>query len=136
MKNTLIITWFTLREAMARKVFIFFLVISSIVLLITALIFSMMETGKIIADLSKAAPNIDISMIVSKIELMIVSPLAGLCLLLAIFASASFIPIMLEKGNIDLLLSKPVSRSQLIWGKFWGGLLVVFPISSEVFGTA
>ncbi len=126
MKNTLIITWFTLREAMARKVFIFFLVISSIVLLITALIFSMMETGKIIAGLSKAAPNIDISMIVSKIELMIVSPLAGLCLLLAIFASASFIPIMLEKGNIDLLLSKPVSRSQLIWGKFWGGLLVVF----------
>ncbi len=126
MKNTFIMTWFTLREAMARKVFIFFLVISAIVLLITGLVLSMIDTEKILTGLTKGAVNIDMSMIVSKIELMIVSPLAGLCLLLAIFASASFIPIMLEKGNIDLLLSKPVSRSQLIWGKFWGGLMVVF----------
>ncbi len=126
MKNTLIMTWYTLREAMARKVFIFFIVISAIVLLITGLVFSMTATEKIVTGFSKNLPNIDISMIVSKLELLIVTPLAGLCLILAIFASASFIPIMLEKGNIDLLLSKPVSRSQLIWGKFWGGLLVVF----------
>jgi ABC-type transport system involved in multi-copper enzyme maturation permease subunit len=33
---------------------------------------------------------------------------------------------MLEKGNIDLLLSKPISRAQLLLGKFLGGLLVVF----------
>jgi ABC-type transport system involved in multi-copper enzyme maturation permease subunit len=32
---------------------------------------------------------------------------------------------MLEKGNIDLLLSKPVSRTQLLIGKFSGGILVV-----------
>ncbi len=126
MKNTLIITWYTLREAMARKVFIFFLVISSIVILITGLVFSVTATEQIMTGFGKNLPNVDISMIVSKLEIIIVSPLAGLCLLLAIFASASFIPIMLEKGNIDLLLSKPVSRSQLIWGKFWGGLLVVF----------
>jgi ABC-type transport system involved in multi-copper enzyme maturation permease subunit len=33
---------------------------------------------------------------------------------------------MLEKGNIDLLLSKPVSRTELLLGKYLGGLLVVF----------
>jgi ABC-type transport system involved in multi-copper enzyme maturation permease subunit len=32
---------------------------------------------------------------------------------------------MLEKGSIDLLLSKPVSRSQIILGKFFGGSLMV-----------
>ena len=35
-------------------------------------------------------------------------------------------PIMLEKGNIDLLLSKPMSRTQLLLGKYLGGILVVF----------
>jgi ABC-type transport system involved in multi-copper enzyme maturation permease subunit len=33
---------------------------------------------------------------------------------------------MLEKGNIDLLLSKPISRTQLLFGKYLGGTLVVF----------
>ena len=33
---------------------------------------------------------------------------------------------MMEKGNIDLLLSKPISRDQLLLGKFFGGILVVF----------
>ena len=33
--------------------------------------------------------------------------------------------ILLEKGNIDLLLSKPVTRTQLLLGKFLGSLLIV-----------
>ena len=33
---------------------------------------------------------------------------------------------MLEKGNIDLLLSKPISRTQLLLGKYVGATLVVF----------
>jgi ABC-type transport system involved in multi-copper enzyme maturation permease subunit len=33
---------------------------------------------------------------------------------------------MLEKGNIDILLSKPVSRSKIILGKFSGGVILIF----------
>lgn len=62
---------------------------------------------------------------ITMIEMVIITPLASLCLLLAIFSSSSFVPVMLEKGNIDLLLSKPVSRDQLLWGKYIGGILVV-----------
>ena len=126
MKNTLIMTWYTLREALARKVFISFLIISSIALLIMILVFSLTDTASIISGFNKSNQNFPIHQIISGLELLIVTPLSGLCLLLAIFSSASFIPVMLEKGNIDLLISKPVSRSQLIWGKFWGGILVVF----------
>ena len=126
MKNTLIMTWFTLREAMARKVFIAFFIISCIALLIMILVFSLTGTTSIISGFSKSNQNIPVHQITSGLELLIVTPLSGLCLLLAIFSSASFVPVMLEKGNIDLLISKPVSRSQLIWGKFWGGILVVF----------
>ena len=64
--------------------------------------------------------------VITKIQLMITAPLSNLCLLLAIFASSSFVPLMLEKGNIDLLLSKPISRTQLLLGKYFGGILVVF----------
>ena len=33
---------------------------------------------------------------------------------------------MLEKGSVDLILSKPVSRFDLIIGKYFGGIFMVF----------
>lgn len=126
MKNIFVVTWFTLREAFARKVFIFFLGISALVILAMAIIFSLINTEVILTGMSGGKDQLFIKDIVTALEIMIVTPLATLCLLLSIFSTASFITIMLEKGNIDLLLSKPVSRTQLLFGKYFGGLLVVF----------
>ncbi len=126
MKNIFIITWFTLREAMARKVFMFFAGVSIFVLLTSILVFSFVDTQSFISAMTQGRNDIVVREIISGLELLIISPLAGLCLLLAIFSSASFVPIMLEKGTIDLLLSKPISRPQLLLGKYLGGLLVVF----------
>lgn len=50
------------------------------------------------------------------------------CLLLVM--TASFIPAMLEKGNIDLLLSKPISRKKIILGKFISVVFLAFIIIS------
>lgn len=44
---------------------------------------------------------------------------------LAVFASAGLIPSVLEPGRIALLLSKPMSRSTLLVGRYAGNLLVV-----------
>jgi len=44
---------------------------------------------------------------------------------LATFASAGLIPSVLEAGRIALLLSKPISRTTLLLGRFTGNLLVV-----------
>jgi ABC-type transport system involved in multi-copper enzyme maturation permease subunit len=125
MKNIWILTIYTLKEAFARKVFIFFAIISFLLLIIMALIFSLVDTDSIIASFNLIEDKIDLSKAVTALELMFISPLAHLGLLLAIFSCSSFLPNMLESGNIDLLISKPVSRSQLIWGKYFGGLLVV-----------
>ncbi|HKB85633.1 MAG TPA: hypothetical protein VKD08_05665, partial [Ignavibacteriaceae bacterium] len=123
MKNIYLMTLFTLKEALARKVFLFFIGISALAIVITALIFSLVDTQSIITGIeTKTGNDFLIRNIVSTLEIMIISPLAGLGLLLAIFSSSSFVPNMLEKGNIDLLLSKPVSRQQLLWGKYAGGL--------------
>lgn len=44
---------------------------------------------------------------------------------LAVFASAGLIPSVLEPGRIELLLSKPVSRTHILLGRYAGNVLVV-----------
>ena len=46
-------------------------------------------------------------------------------LFLGIFATAGIVPSMMEKGTIDLLLSKPLPRWQLLWGRAAGGAIAV-----------
>lgn len=46
-------------------------------------------------------------------------------LFLGIFATAGIVPSMMEKGTIDLLLSKPLPRWKLLWGRAAGGVLAV-----------
>jgi ABC-type transport system involved in multi-copper enzyme maturation permease subunit len=46
-------------------------------------------------------------------------------LFLGIFATAGIVPSMMEKGTIDLLLSKPLPRWQLLWGRAAGGAVAV-----------
>jgi ABC-2 type transport system permease protein len=126
MRNTWILTLSTLREALSKKVFIFFMGISAIVLIIQIIIFSLINAGQLAKAAGPMGLLLPIHEVIAYYELMVVSPLAVLGLLLSIFSSSSFIPSMLEKGNIDLLLSKPVSRIELILGKYIGGVLVVF----------
>ncbi len=44
---------------------------------------------------------------------------------LSVFASAGLIPSVLEPGRIELLLSKPVSRTHILLGRFAGNVLVI-----------
>lgn len=44
---------------------------------------------------------------------------------LAVFASAGLMPSVLEAGRISLLLSKPLSRTMLLTGRFAGNFLIV-----------
>lgn len=45
--------------------------------------------------------------------------------LLAVFASAGLVPSVLEAGRISLLLSKPITRTKLLLGRYLGNLSVV-----------
>jgi ABC-type transport system involved in multi-copper enzyme maturation permease subunit len=44
---------------------------------------------------------------------------------LAVFASGGLVPTVLEPGRIELLLSKPVTRSHILLGRYLGNVLVV-----------
>ncbi len=127
MKNILNITNLTFREAFAKKIFIFFFVMSTIILLILTAIFSSTDASSFTGIMKVRGPNHQmVGSIVGAIKIILLTPLYGLGLFLSIFSASSFIPDMLEKGNIDLLLSKPISRAQIIIGKFLGGSIIVF----------
>jgi ABC-type transport system involved in multi-copper enzyme maturation permease subunit len=126
MNNIWITTWYTVREALARKVFLFFIGLSTLAIIISAIVVSVLSDAALQSSITVHDQNLMLDQIVTSIQLMIITPLISLGILLAIFSSASFVPHMLEKGNIDLHLSKPISRSQLLLGKYFGGLLVVF----------
>lgn len=51
---------------------------------------------------------------------------AAVALLISTIITAFFIPNMLRKGNIDLLISKPISRPTLLVYKYLGGLTFMF----------
>jgi len=51
---------------------------------------------------------------------------APLTMLLACVITAFYIPNMLRKGTIDLLLAKPITRFSLLWYKYLGGLTFMF----------
>ena len=69
------------------------------------------------------------------IEDQIINGLGGaVALLISVIITAFFIPNMLRKGSIDLLISKPIGRSQLLVYKYIGGLTFIFLLSAFTIG--
>lgn len=67
-----------------------------------------------------------VAVLVSAIEIILADWIAGVAgVIFALIVTASFIPDMLQKGRIDILLSKPIRRSTLLVYKYLGGLLYV-----------
>lgn len=120
------ITRYTLREALSKKVFISFFIISSLVLIGLLLFALLTDSPGISESINNSENKVPIEDIVMGLQLAFGLPIASLGLLLAIFACSGFISALFEKGNIDLFLSKPLERYELILGKYFGGLLMVF----------
>jgi len=59
---------------------------------------------------------------------------AGIALLVSVILTAFFVPNMLRKGSLDLLVSKPIGRTPLLLYKYVGGLTFIFLISAFTIG--
>lgn len=69
------------------------------------------------------------------IEDVVINRIGGtLILLLAMIITSSFIPNMLRKGSVDLLISKPIARPQLLVYKYLGGLTFVLLVTTALVG--
>jgi ABC-type transport system involved in multi-copper enzyme maturation permease subunit len=61
---------------------------------------------------------------------------AGIALIIGVVITAFFIPNMLRKGALDLLIAKPIGRTPLLIYKYIGGLTFVFVLSVAAIGGA
>ncbi len=131
MKNIFLISRFTFRESLSKKTFLTFFGLSSIILLILIGLIAAFGVDDLVNSFQgKQRINgelVDVKdFIVYRVKDFFIAPLYGVGLFFSIFSVSGLIPSMLEKGNIDVFLSKPISRGQLILGKFFGGIFIVF----------
>jgi ABC-2 type transport system permease protein len=117
----------TFREGIARKTIITFFIISTIFLLIgiAIAIFGNLPEITIPGDVPPKAKEEAGRMIVANLQAILAALANTAVIFLSIFATGSIIPNTMEKGTIDLLLSKPVSRTELLLGKMTGSVLIV-----------
>jgi ABC-type transport system involved in multi-copper enzyme maturation permease subunit len=121
----------TFREAKARKTLVGFFFLSCFLILITFLVFqnesvqnAMNESETLRPeDIAAAALN---TTVLDVMWMIIAWNLYVFALCLGIFASASFITSLMEKGTIDLMLSKPVPRWLYIMGRYTGASIIMF----------
>jgi ABC-2 type transport system permease protein len=122
----------TFREAFARKIFwgLFGLSILMILFFLFLLKIDIVEGGIATASLFGMGANrrmagVDVDRIVRGVYGGIATFLYTWGMFLAVFASAGLIPSVLEPGRIELLVSKPVSRTHILLGRYAGNVLVV-----------
>ena len=115
----------TLREAIAKKIFLGFFVISTIIILVFLLVVNV-DSVEGMVDVMETTGDDAVRQLVISSQVFLLDISYLLIITFCLISVSSFIPSMLEKGNIDLLLSKPISRAKIILGKFSGGVVLIF----------
>jgi ABC-2 type transport system permease protein len=108
----------TFREAIAKKIFIGYYVIYTIIILVFLFAINL-DTVEGVISLT------DVRQSVMSLQAIMTSVSYLLVLIFCIISSASFIPSMVDKGTIDLLLSKPLSRLKILLSKYLGAVIFV-----------
>ncbi len=109
----------TFREALAKKIFIGYYIFYAIVILIMVFLVNM-DSVEGVMSLT------DNKMLVQQVETGFLGISWSLIIFFSLISTASFIPSMLDKGTIDLLISKPISRPMILISKYIGAVLFVF----------
>lgn len=120
-----------MREAAARWTLLAYFFLSSIFIIIFAsainldIVDGTLAGAKLFGrDVNMSGPEISIERLVLGFETGFSAILYFLCTFLAIFATAHLVPRLQEKGTIDLYLSRPVSRFNLLMSRYIAGLIL------------
>jgi len=108
----------TFREALAKKIFIGYYIFYAIVVLL--MIFAVNQDA-----VSGMMSFADVKQAINSIQAGFITISFPLILFFSLISASSFIPSMVEKGTIDLLISKPISRFNILMAKYIGGILFV-----------
>ena len=129
LRATLALIHDTFREALARKIFwgLFGLSLLMVLFFLFLLKIDIVEGAVATVSLFGRTTNrmTDVDRLVRGVYGGIATFLYTWGMFLAVFASAGLIPSVMEPGRIELLVSKPVSRTHILLGRYAGNVLVV-----------
>jgi ABC-type transport system involved in multi-copper enzyme maturation permease subunit len=118
----------TFREAFARRIFWGFFGCCTALLLFLLFIMNIDVVQGAVATVTifgQTSPTRDVEDLVRRTQSVIAMVLYFAGMALAVFASAGLVSAVFEPGRIELLLSKPVSRTHLLLGRYIGNILVI-----------
>jgi len=125
----LAIVQLTFRESLAKKTFMGFLAISTFIclLFIFALNLDIVDGAQSSISLFglEAPELVELNKIILGVEAGVAILLFTGGIFMSLFATSNLIPALLQPGFIDLFISKPVSRTEIIAGRFIGSLAIV-----------
>lgn len=120
-----------MREAAARWTLLAYFTISTLFIIIFAFAVNLdivqgsLAGAKLFGnDVMRGPAAISLEQIVGFAESGIVGVLFVFWPFIAIFATAHLVPRMMEKGTVDLYLSRPVARVKLLMSRYVAGLLL------------
>jgi ABC-type transport system involved in multi-copper enzyme maturation permease subunit len=119
----------TFRESFAKKTFVAFLGISTLICLLFIFALNLDIVNGMQSSVSIFGNEIDKTFNLDKVVITIQSFIAVLLftggIFMSLFATSSLIPTLLQPGFIDLFISKPVSRTEILVGRFTGAVAIV-----------
>jgi ABC-2 type transport system permease protein len=108
----------TFREAIAKKIFIGYYIIYTIIILVFLFAVNLNAVEGVITITDVQQSVIALQAVMTSVSYLLV-------LIFCIISSASFIPSMVDKGTIDVLMSKPLSRFTILLSKYLGAVVFV-----------
>lgn len=129
MNRILAIIQLTFRESLAKRTFLAFLGISTFICLLFLFALNLDIVDAAESYVSIFGQEIDrafhLDQVIVGIESAIAVALFTAGLFMSLFATSSLIPSFLDKGSIDLMISKPLSRLQILLGRYLGAVTIV-----------
>jgi ABC-type transport system involved in multi-copper enzyme maturation permease subunit len=130
--NLLVLIRLTLRELSSKATMYVLAGISTLILIGTAFVVSVSasDAGSTLMLFGQPASPVPVPFdeLVKFIRQMQAGLAGGLftgIMLFGVFATAGIVPDMLERGTVDLYLSKPIARWELLLGKYLGGVVAI-----------
>ncbi len=116
----------TFKEALVKKVLLIIFILFSLIIILIPIIINL-DAVEVIPYMLQSDPNFNYKEFILKVELAFVSQIPFFVLMMIfIVMSSSFIPSLLQKGYIEFILSRPVSRASIIMSKYVAGIIIVF----------
>jgi ABC-type transport system involved in multi-copper enzyme maturation permease subunit len=121
----------TFQESFRNHMFLFFFVVSSLVIASIGLALNMdivngvFQGATILGTELRLDPRLSLERFILQVQTGLAMLIGTIGLLIALLATSTLFPQMLQKGSIDLLLCRPVARWRLMTSRFLGGASIM-----------